>query len=165
MLTLGPRRLLWRFAFIGILFFDLITGYMIAEGISREGGIFSPSQLGRFIILAYLLTLLFEQRIAALIFIFGIAPFLVIELSYGLVHEQTGGLLYGLISIAKVAALFIPFLITLDDLDRSEIAHSFKLGLIAMSIVIIALCLQISESRPTARVVSVPNRISPQVTI
>jgi len=90
MLTLGPRRLLWRFAFIGILFFDLITGYMIAEGISREGGIFSPSQLGRFIILAYLLTLLFEQRIAVLTFIFGIAPFLVIELSYGLVHEQTG---------------------------------------------------------------------------
>jgi hypothetical protein len=138
MLTLGPRRLLWRFAFIGILFFDLITGYMIAEGISREGGIFSPSQLGRFIILGYLLTLLFEQRIAVLTFIFGIAPFLVIELSYGLVHEQTGGLLYGLISIIKVAALFIPFLITLDDLDRSEIAHSFKLGLIVMSVVIIA---------------------------
>lgn len=148
MLVLGPKRLFWRFAFIGILAFDLATGFLIASGTIREGGIFSPSQLGRLIVLLYFLALLLNRKHAALWFIFGVTPFLLIELSFGTAHSQAAGLLYGLITVAKLAVLAAPLLLSFDELDQREIAHSFKVGALAMALVIIA-SLLLGIGKPT----------------
>ena len=146
MLVIGPKRLFWRFAFIGIMIIDLATGYLLASNAIPEGGIFSPSQLGRLIILLYFAGLILRNKEISLWFIFGITPFLLIELLYGAAHSQVSGLLYGLISVAKLAVLAAPFFVTFDELDQREIVQSFKLGALFMaSVIVISLVLDIGK--------------------
>jgi hypothetical protein len=116
---------------------DLATGYLIASNAIPEGGIFSPSQLGRLIILLYFVALILHSREISLWFVFGITPFILIELLYGAAHGQLTGLLYGLISAAKLAVLAAPFFVTFDELDQREIVQSFKLGALLMASVIV----------------------------
>lgn len=131
------KKSMYFFIFIGIIAFDLLNGFLIAFKIIPVGGVFSPSQLGRLLILVMLLWWMLERRHNILVYLVILVPLLLVECFSAIYHQQIGGFLYGVISALKFSILFVPLLVELESDDAQLMARFYVLGLMAMALVLI----------------------------
>lgn len=135
-MNISLSKAFFWFVFVGIIAFDLLNGFLIAQKIIPAGGIFSPSQLGRLFILVVMLYWVASDKISLSLFLVLLIPLICVELLSGLVHQQLAGVTYGLISSMKLAVLFVPLLVTLERTSAQQIAHYFVMGIALMSLVL-----------------------------
>ena len=126
----------WALIFLVSIPADLLTGYLIYFGPREAGGIFSPSQLMRLIItafIAYRLTAL-PNRLLAVVAL-GLY-LLLLELFSLQVHKNLSAFSYGIVSAVKLTALFATTFLVFDQKDRKYILLFFRMALVVISAIL-----------------------------
>lgn len=99
------------FLFFVLIFFDAINGYLVVANIIPESGIGSPSQIGRFLILLYVFSILYIKRINLLPFFVFTFLLILIEFVNALTHINSYGVQYGVINVYKLLYIYGFFLV------------------------------------------------------
>lgn len=88
-------------------FFDNLNGYLIFTHKIEESGLFSPSQIGRFIAFALCFPFVLKKKVYFIGFI-GISLYmLTIETVFYCFHLDTHGFLYGLVNYNKLTFIYL----------------------------------------------------------
>lgn len=119
-------------------FIDAINGYMVLNGISREGGAGSIGQLFRMFVLVF--SFLLIKRKKHFVILFGmLCYFVVLELVGFLIHTEPSGLTIGLVYTSKIF-YFLLIAFCLSELHNQychTISKAFKVCIIIYVLVLL----------------------------
>ena len=102
----SEKSLILCYLFLVLPFFDMVNGFLVVGGFLSEGGLASPSQLGRLVAtLALFLVCIFKSL--NLGWFFALLYLVTLEFSYGLLHQQSYGVIYGVISAYKLIYILL----------------------------------------------------------
>jgi hypothetical protein len=104
--VVSEKYLILFYLFLVLPFFDMVNGFLVVRGLLTEGGIASPSQLGRLVATLILLLVCFFKKLNSA-WIFMLLYLIGLEMFYGLQHQQIYGVVYGVISSYKLIYLFL----------------------------------------------------------
>lgn len=138
-LTGASVSLFWLFFLLPL--FDIASGFLIANGSIVEGGIASPSQIGRLLAIALMIGCMLLVRIDARILLLGFYP-VVVELVMAVLHQRSQAFLVGLVQAYKVSYLIFAAVWITTVLQQGH--RSMILRLIKLNLCIIATMLIIS---------------------
>jgi len=100
------QRCILIYLFLGLIICDLLNGFFLDAGLISEGGLASPSQLGRLCALLFIVTAFYIYRWPVSILCVGLY-FILIEISSGLIFPNINGFKYGLIVSYKIIYLIL----------------------------------------------------------
>lgn len=135
-LTFTERSVFLTLFFTVLPIIDMANGFLVVRGFISEGGIASPSQLGRFLMMACMLFLCVKHSLN-IVWILLFLPFVLIEIYAAFIHQDISAFLFGLISVYKLvyagllAIVFSFFFRTFNDVVY--IASFLKLNLLIIS--------------------------------
>jgi len=92
--------------FLILPFFDMVNGFLVVGGYLPEGGLASPSQLGRLLATMILFLICIFKKLNT-VWIFLLYYLIGIETFYGLQHLQTYGVMYGIMSAYKIVYIVL----------------------------------------------------------
>ncbi|MEQ5635303.1 hypothetical protein AB7315_08645 [Providencia manganoxydans] len=103
--------------------FDNISGALFKLNVITDGGIGSPSQLGRFIAIFFIVFLIFKvcQSNTRKISLFILTYFIITELVISLFHNELMALLYGFVTSLKVAYALLCVLLFTDLVKQNRL--------------------------------------------
>lgn len=148
-MTLNARSVVTRFAvaehtfvlgfiFVCLPLFDIVNGFLVVRGYLTEGGLGSPSQLGRLVATLILIIACFRSKISMLwvAVIFGL---LLIETLIGFITSNMIGTLFGFLTVFRIIYVYLMF-ICLSKYLKSDIGLLGKylklnINLICLSII------------------------------
>jgi hypothetical protein len=97
----SERYLVLFYLFLILPLFDMANGFLVVGGYLSEGGIASPSQIGRLLaVLIFLVVCIFKKLNSIWVFV---ALYLIgLETFYGVLHQSEFGVIFGIISAYKL---------------------------------------------------------------
>jgi len=134
--SISEKKLVLLMLFIMLPFFDMLTGYGIENGYLSEGGLASPSQIGRLFVLGFFTYLIVKHRINIRL-LYILVPLISIEFLSGLYLQDILGFLTGILSVYKLAYILIigivlTFLVK-ESNDLRDLASFLKINVLLIS--------------------------------
>ncbi|NRF27189.1 O-antigen ligase family protein [Vibrio coralliilyticus] len=129
--------------FLVLPIFDSINGVLVINGLIEEGGIASPSQLGRAILMALLIFVVYRTKLSIVPFFF-LFFLLLVEFLYGFFHGEPYGVLLGIITAQKLIYLLLLAIVLKSILDKGLLAQEDFFKLFQINLLILSLCLVFS---------------------
>lgn len=138
MLILKERTVVLGFIFLCLPFFDMVNGFLVVRGFLPEGGLASPSQLGRLLATALLAYVAVKNKLSAMwVFVFVLCSLL--EFVAAIRSGNFFGVVYGVMTAYRLAffSLLFTVLLFFTHQDIRGVGRFLKCNLlfIAMSIV------------------------------
>ena len=126
------------FIFVCLPLFDMVNGFLVVRGYLAEGGLASPSQLGRLIATLILIIACYRSKIS-IVWVAVISGFLLIEILIGIITSNMIGTLFGFLTVYRIIYVYLMF-IALRKYLKSDISLLGKylklnLNLICLSII------------------------------
>ncbi len=134
-LTLG-----WLFLVLPV--FDALSGFLIAGGVLSEGGVASPSQMGRLLAILLIVASMLLARMDAKILLLGLYP-IAVELVMAAFHQSMQALLVGLVQAYKLSYLIFAAA-WISSLLKENANLSLVVQLMKLNLLIVATMLLIS---------------------
>ncbi|WP_146162730.1 O-antigen ligase family protein [Vibrio splendidus] len=138
--SISIDKLMLFVIFLILPIFDAANGILVINGLIEEGGIFSPSQLGRAMLMVLVISIVLRSRLS-------IIPFLLlyylisIELIYGFLHGQIYGFLLGIITVQKLVYILLVALVMEHILAKGEKEQLYFFKLLQVNLLVLSLCL------------------------
>ncbi|MDO6531109.1 hypothetical protein [Vibrio splendidus] len=126
--------------FMVLPFFDAANGILVINGLIEEGGVASPSQFGRAMLLGLLVYMVYRARLSVVPFYF-LLFLLSVELVYGLLHGQVFGVILGIITTQKLIYLFLVSIVIENILSKSQSSQKDVYNLFQVNLLILSICL------------------------
>lgn len=132
------ERFILTYLFIGLIFFDLTNGLLVEIGAISEGGLASPSQVGRLLALMLIVFSFFLNKWPVHQFIFC-SYFLLVEIFAGIIYPYLDGAFYGIMVSYKIIYLII-LLIYFDNLKSNTEFLPFITSLLKINVLLVVSC-------------------------
>jgi hypothetical protein len=125
-------------------FIDAISGYLVLSEIISEGGVGSPSQIFRFLLLLISLKITFKNKIFFNIILFIIFYIIIIEFIFFMVHNNLYGYIIGLVYGNKLVYLLLIYTSLLILFKTNVISFLILLKYIRNYVLITSIILTLS---------------------
>lgn len=122
---LSETRLIFFLIFILLPLFDMASGVLIVRNIIPEGGLASPSLLGRMAVMAMLLYVCFRRKLNIAILAVVALYLLPVEFYSGFLHQEPRAVIFGLVSSYKILYLVVECMVLTALLSTRAQAESF----------------------------------------
>lgn len=136
-MTLNLDKLAWLFIFVGLIVFDLLNGFLIGSGALGRGGIASPSQLGRAVLVVMLIIAALQSSRLFLGFLILVLALLMRETGAAFEHHQIAGYFYTLITLLKFSLPFLAIFLVFDPQISGLILRYLRWGLLLIALTLI----------------------------
>jgi len=118
---ISEKKFIYTLLLLFLPIIDMFNGYGLANGYIAEGGLASPSQISRALMLCIFLYIFFKYKMNISIIIFFI-PLFITEFLMGIFLQETFGVSYGVMSIYKLVYVVITgTLLSFLVKDRNDI--------------------------------------------
>jgi len=136
--AIPEHKIVLGFVFVCLPLLDMVNGVLVVRGYLAEGGLASPSQLGRLIATVIMIIACRRSKIS-LFWIVVISGIFLIETLTGIMTNSVMGTLFGFITVYRIFFIYLLFVVFTKYLlsDISVIAKYLKLNLnlICLSII------------------------------
>ena len=136
-MTLNLDKLAWLFIFVGLIVFDLLNGFLIGSGALGRGGIASPSQLGRAVLVVMLIIAALQSSRLFLGFLILVLALVMRETGAAFEHHQIAGYFYTLITLLKFSLPFLAIFLVFDPQISGLILRYLRWGLLLIALTLI----------------------------